>query len=343
MNTLRVKQESSPGVIDTLSVGFGTVNKIAWIVLLPVALDFLLWRGPQLSIATFLQNMLAWYNSVVTAEMGQGMGTSINADAAASIEQLQQTLEAGIGQVNLVRMLGSGGVLAGLVPSVPSLPSLPSLGVATEVTQPLWIAASSVGLGLLGLLLGCVYFGLVAQQIRDGHVSPAKLGRNIWRYWLSALGFIGLLIGLVLFAGLPTGLFLSAAFFVSPTAGLILSSLVALVLQLGAIMILLYLFFVADAIVISEAGPFRAVALSAKVVARNFWAAMGLVLLVLVISIGTQEIWRYLAAEPWGPLAGIAGNGYIASGLTAARMTFYKTRVANIQEGKPAGVGRGNG
>ena len=61
--------------------------------------------------------------------------------------------------------------------------NVPSLHAADAATGPLVVPISSevgfatafVLLELLGLVLGCVYLGVIAQQVRDGRVRPARL------------------------------------------------------------------------------------------------------------------------------------------------------------------------
>src|SRR6185437_14861871 len=52
--------------------------------------------------------------------------------------------------------------------------------------------------------------------------------------------------------------------------------------------------------------------------------------LVYVISLGMQIIWTALAQNPYGTVIAIAANAYIASGLAAASMLFYKNRVVRL-------------
>ncbi|MGH2458559.1 MAG: hypothetical protein ACRDIY_06790, partial [Chloroflexota bacterium] len=103
----------------------------------------------------------------------------------------------------------------------------------------------------------------------------------------------------------------------------------------AAILFMIYLFVRVDAIVVSEVGPVRAAANSARVVANNFWSTVGFILLVYVISLGTQVIWKALGDNDAGMIVAIIGNAYIASGLTAASLLFYKTRLARL----PAATG----
>ncbi len=263
-------------------------------------------------------------------------------DAVQSIEQFRQGLEAAAKDFNLMGMLAGNGPLVGMLPGVPSLAIFQSTGPVTEIAGPLLIFGLFVVLGLLSMFLGCVYLGLIAQQVRDGRIDLLRLGRSVWRYWLSALAFLVLVIATVLIFAIPAGLLIGFAFLMSPAIGLVLSGLVTIVLQLVVMLMILYFFFISDAIVLSEVGPFRALRYSIQVVGKNFWSALMLIVLMFVISIGTTEIWRYISQEPWGPVAGIIGNAYIVSGLTAGRMLFYRNKLASIEESNKLLSGTGN-
>ncbi|HLZ07816.1 MAG TPA: hypothetical protein VKT80_04460, partial [Chloroflexota bacterium] len=96
------------------------------------------------------------------------------------------------------------------------------------------------------------------------------------------------------------------------------------------ILLVIYLYFWIDAIVVSDAGPLRAAVNSGRVVANNFWSSVFFIGLVLVITQGTMLIWKTVDLEPIGMVVAIAANAYIATGLTAASMLFYQTRVARL-------------
>jgi hypothetical protein len=68
------------------------------------------------------------------------------------------------------------------------------------------------------------------------------------------------------------------------------------------------------------------------VVAKNFWSAIGLISLTLLILTGTQIIWTSISFSSWGVMAGVVGNAYVASGLAAASMLFYRSRLAGLED-----------
>jgi len=142
--------------------------------------------------------------------------------------------------------------------------------------------------------------------------------------------YLLLLLGLGLLFGLPVGFLAVSAALVSPALGsLALSAVLMSLVWVG-----IYLFFVPDAIFLSQVGPLQAVKNSVAVVRLSFWGTIGIVALITVVLLGMGRVWQ-LASEsisgPWGVGLGILGNAYIASGLIAASMRFYRERIEYLK------------
>jgi hypothetical protein len=178
----------------------------------------------------------------------------------------------------------------------------------------------------LGLLLGCLYLGLIAQKVRQKPYPP--LLHRIWGYWLRVILLLLIFIGGAIFLGVPLAMGLTLVSILSENLTAILSTLfLALFLWIW-----FYLFFAIDAIVISDAGPLMAVWNSINVVRRNLWSSLGLIILINVIGMGLSFIWRALGKSPWGLALGIVGNAYVGSGLAAASLIFYRDRYTSWLE-----------
>jgi hypothetical protein len=190
-------------------------------------------------------------------------------------------------------------------------------------------AAVMLGLGAIlgGALIGCVYRAILAQQARDGDISPWRIPRESVVAWYRLLTLVVMLFvaGCVVIFPLA---FLGAVASLATTAatGIMMGLVVTLALAAN-----LYLFFAPEAIFISRVGPIQAIRRSAAVVHAGVWSALALVLLFSVILVGMAQIWIALASQAsWGLALGIVGNAYIASGLVAASMLFYRERMERI-------------
>jgi hypothetical protein len=301
------------GVVDTLSTGYGVINRHIWVVLIPILLDLLLLFGPQVSAA-----------HLVSRKLSQA-STSLAASHVLDHDQ----------QRDFVEMVEGYNLLSALASSVVHVPSLMAvIGIrdplqSTPVESWGDLVAILSGAGLGGLVLGSLYYALLAQQVRDGASSPGRLLGYAPRGCLRVVGYLLLLGGVGLLFGLPIGFLTAGAYLMSPVIG----NLAITAVTIGVVWVWIYLFFVPEAIFVSGVGPLRAIKNSVAVVRGNFGSAVGIVLLVTVILMGMGRIWdllSYQVAEPWGIGLGIIGNAYIASGLIAASMCFYRERIGPV-------------
>ncbi|HVA23647.1 MAG TPA: hypothetical protein VMW62_04570, partial [Chloroflexota bacterium] len=182
---------------------------------------------------------------------------------------------------------------------------------------------------LAGLWLGCLYLGLIAQVVRDGRTDLRLLASAVWRYWRRLVAFLFIVGALLLLAAAPFGLAYAIVSSASPAAG----ELLAFLLQIALIWAIVYLFFAVEALLLSDVGPVRAIRLSVRVITGNFWAAVSLIGLTFLISLGLPLAWQLIAANPAGLAVGIIGNAYIGTGVAAAAFLFYQERLERL---KPA-------
>jgi hypothetical protein len=316
-------QNKPPGLVDTLNAGFVALNKRLWIVALPVLLDLLLWRGPHVTPLPLGQRFLAWYQDA----LGAG-GGDLLAPSGQRVDELVQMAEAALASFNMLTLLILN--IASVPTTTAGRPGDTSL--VFEINSEASFAVLVVLLLLLGVLLGSIYFGLVAQQVRDGTVSPRRLAAKVGPYLASLVSLM-----LILFLG---AVLLSVPLVLLATFGMLLGGVMAQI-AIGIIGSVIYfvgvwafllLFFSVDAVVVSEVGAPRAILNSVLVVGRNFWSSLGFIALIFVIISGMQVIWSNLSYSTWGVVAGILGNAYIASGLVASTMLFYQSRLVKLEE-----------
>ncbi len=299
------------GIIDTLSAGFDLVRKRPWLMALPVALDVGLWLAPKLSILSLVRSVVAELPAAVTG-----------GNAEALREQGQML-------VDLARSINVASLLSSTYLGVPGLgvgEMTSFFGRAQQVIElqgGLSLLALSLGLLLAGLLLASFYLGLIAQAVRDGRVDWRRLVARLPRYWLRLVG-VGLIIVVVLASfTLPASLVMWLLTVLSPgLASLFMSAVLFL-----AFWMMLYMLFVPEAILFSEDGVVKAIWRSAMILRASFWPALGLLLLINVISGGLLFVWERLAVTAAGAIVAIVANAFIGTGLTAALFVFYRERL----------------
>jgi len=308
------------GVIDALSTGFAAVAKAVWVLAIPVLLDLFFWTGPKLSIASLVNRLVQ-------------LMPMPNLDAAEqqNLVQMMELVNSEAKRFNLFSLL------AILVPNLMGVESVPAparlMASDYAIDNPLTFIALASLFIVIGLLIGCAYLALIAQQVRADGDRLVPLPMRIGLYWVRvlALGLMLLIIAIAFM--LPFSFVLGLVALASPPIAMFLMG----GLWFIAVWISFYLFFTVDAIVIGEAGVARAIWNSVNVVHRNLWASLGLIVLINVISVGLNLIWRNLeVAAPWGALAGITGNAFVGSGLAAASLVFYQDRYARWQEARVA-------
>lgn len=333
---IAVQRESLPGVIDSLSAGFRQINQIPWVVALPIGLDLALWRLPRLSALPLVNQLLDSLQQMTAraAELGAASQPAVDGP---SIEALRQSLAqsplANLAAFTTWNLAGAG------------LPSLvPGTDFVTGGTIEIGGFGLAVGLivllQLVGIALGCLFLGLIGCQLRGERATLPTVITSTWRYTVRAIGYTLLFLGAVLAISLPISLVVGLAMVVAPGVGSLLYGLMTLGAVIAGIWALFYLYFVMDAIVIGELAPLAAIRRSVNLVRTSFGASFGLIALTLFISLGMQVIWSALTRQSWGLPLAIIGNAYVASGLAAASMSFYRTRTRTGLPSPTPGTGR---
>ena len=312
------------GIIDTLSAGFDRTGKRLWLVLFPVLLDIAIWMGPRLSL-----NMLAKQTVLLPPD-----AAGLSGQYTQTIEMMSSLLTEVAAATNVMSMLSMR--LLGMPSLTVSLGSqpLPFGMVQRSFEIPTWLAFVGVAVlfTVISLLLGCFYLSLIAADARDGDMSLSYALQVTWRSWLR-------LVTLVLGATLALIVVGSVVSVVAGLMALLSENLAVLLLSLflwcflslltyGAVVF----FFTSRAIIIDDLGIVRSSWNAWNVVHRSFLPVVGFILLVSVLQTGLFYIWRLLAANPAGTLAGILGNAYVSTGLVMASFIFYRDRYVAWQQ-----------
>ncbi|MCC6188014.1 MAG: hypothetical protein IT318_03190 [Anaerolineales bacterium] len=317
MSQLPLKTPAPPqGIIAALVTGFETVNARLELILLPLLLDLFLWLGPHLSIQRLVPPLEAALRAMAAPAgadpaMRRNLETLVAAlsDYGASFNVFSVLSTAPLGLPSLV---------AGRTPmTVPG--GAPLIWYLDNLGQYLLLAGAFV---LLGLLLGAVYLGGIAQQVRDRRVNWAQLLRQVWGDWarLTALGAVALLATAAL--GLPVLVLTGVVTLLSPLVG-------GLVWLAGLTVMLWALFyggFAVHGMLLQRRGLLSALWDSARLVQINLPYAAGLFVLVVLINVGLALVWNIPSDNSWLLLLGVAGHALISTALISATFVFYQDR-----------------
>jgi len=325
-----------PQLIQSLSGGFNAVASHIYLILLPVALDLLLWFGPHLRIKNLVQP--------VVTDLVQIARSSSALENRALWDGMETLWAEFLEGFNLTSLLSTFPV------GVPALMSA-QLPMRTPVGTPPIIEAASSGqvilgwlaLTLTGLALGTVYFAGIAQccgraaaeiecdsslpeRQQGGPIPPFKLRVLAWQ-GLQVVMMLLIMAAAAVVLMIPAVMMTSFLFLISP----LLSQFVLLLISFSAVWFLIPLVFSPHGIFLCGLSVFNAMLSSTRVV-RFALPGTGLFLVAaVVIYQGLGILWRVPPDNSWMTLVGIFGHAFISTGLLAASFIYYRNGLAYVQ------------
>jgi len=331
------------GIIRSLSGGFDAITKRIWLISIPVLLDLYLWIGPRLSIYPLVKRALSLVTSPPNASPEELLAL---AETKGLLEQAGQSFNAF--SLLIIRKLGMPSLISpnpwletlGITLNISSLVTFqaPEASFLSRPRPVIEVRSEFVFLGLYillslaGMLIGCSYLGLIAQEVRDNQVNVAYVLQRVWIWWVRVALIALLFLMGFLMLGVPLLVIVALLSLLSKNLAQLTGNFIIFSSIWVGIWLYIYLFFFVNALILNDAGILRAIWNSFNVVRRNFWSTIGLMLLIGLIGAGFSVIWRMLSTSSWGTLLAIVGNAYIGSGLAAASLTFYRDRYVTWQK-----------
>lgn len=320
-----------PRLIQSLLNGFNAVATHIYLILLPVALDLLLWFGPHLRVKALLEPGLQEFLNL--------MQTTTSADMRPVVANMGTLWKAFLDQYNLLSAastfpVGVPSLQAGLMPG------------RTPLGAPLLLEVGSTGefflgwllITLLGFLFGSLYFGWIARvtgremaQLDDcpaanAGTQPFNLGTLGWQT-LQVLAMIVMLLVILMVIIVPT---LVVSMLLAMVSAL-LSQILILLVSLGAAWLLIPLIFSPHGIFLCGQNALSAMLNSARLV-RFILPGTGLFLIAaIIINQGLGMLWSIPPATSWMALVGILGHAFIITGLLAASFVYYRGGLSYLQ------------
>lgn len=311
------------GVIDSLSAGYRIVGRRLYLLVIPIALDLLLWWVPRLSVAPLLDRLAAFYEEAMLTDALSGELAQMAEQAAVLLREMGRSS-------NLLNMLVSNSLLH--VPSILVVTEPVREAAALPIENLLVACGLTLILSLLGILIGVIYLGLLAYHVPIGEgektADPARFLQISGRRWLSVILFVFLTIFILFALYIPVTIAIALAALVIP----VLSSLLILLLGGMTFLLFFYLYFVVVAIIVDDLSIFDALMCSVRLVRANFWSTLGFVVLVNLISLGFALLLSpFVRQPPLGTTAAILSSAYIGTGLSMALLVFYRSQLLKMQ------------
>lgn len=309
-NVAEQQPQAPPGIIATLTAGFELTTAHIWLILLPIFLDLLYWLGPRVGVAQLSDRLL----SPLLVEPSAQEATRQIMDMASGVNMLTSLS---------VPLIGIPALMGGVIPE--ETPLAPQI---YEVDGLVMLLALQLGLSLLGLLLAAVYLSLISLALQDDLEKPGGPAAFLAGAFRSAVRLFGLgLIFLIvlLMVWLPL---VPIALLVSLLAG----GLALFVMLAGFVLVATYLSMSIPGIVLKRRPVLLAVWESVRLVHRNASQTILLLLIVALVSAGTNQLWRLADDGSWLTTVSIAGHAFISTALAAAFFVFYRDRWQHAEE-----------
>lgn len=300
-----------PKLILSIRAGFDAITTHIGLILFPLALDLLLWLGPRLKMQGVLQSFI----KDVTSQ------PSLNTTDMLQLVQVTREIWATLAErLNILATLRTFPIgVPSLMFSTMPIENPFGNAITHELESPSTILSWWLLLVLFGLLLGALYWSLVARAT-IAVPQPLDFGRVGWAT-LQTLGLsIGLLVALSALL-IPMMLLISFMALLSP-------AIAQFILLLGLFVVLwvaIPLFFSPHGIFALGQNAFAAAFTSLQVVRFNMGGASLFFITAVILSQGMDTLWRMPGESSWLSLVGILGHAFISTALLASSFIYYRS------------------
>ncbi len=293
-------------MINAIKAGMDAISSHLAVLILPLALDAMLWFGPRLSV----QNVLtSFFDQVVALNVQNNIQvTELLANRDAFIEKLSR--------FNLFSILrtfpiGVSSLVSGNLTIENPLGAQSVLEVGSLFSLFGWF----VLLIFTGWILGGLYFNWVSGIIGN---RDSKQGSG--RALLQTLWFSLVFTAVTLMIGIPLMFLLGLLGLVSSA----ILEIVIFILALASAWVIVPIFFSPLGIYVRGQNVFRSIYTSFRMARFTLPTSSLFVLAVFVISQGLNYLWAVPEDNSWMGLVGIAGHAFITTALLAASFIYYR-------------------
>jgi hypothetical protein len=305
-----------PGIIGSLRTGFDTIATHISVILMPLALDLLLWLGPHLSLYQIIQPVLKDFGSLAS-------GGGLKVDDVQSALDMYRNFFHAFNLFDILRTfpIGISSLMSG------SMPTQSPLGIPTtlQIDSPNLLLALLFLLTIAGWILGGLYFHWVATLVTSetAAVSMASAGRAVLQTLLYST-----IWSLVCWTiGLPLVLVMYILFSINTLLG----EGVLLFLGFLSMWLIVPIFFSAYGIFVSKQNAFASILGGFRMTRFTLPNSSLFVLTVILLGVGLNFLWSVPANNTWMALVGILGHAFITTALLAASFVYYHDMTAWLQ------------
>jgi hypothetical protein len=312
MRSMRIGNEAlppPPGIIGSIRTGFDAIATHVAIILVPFALDLLVWLGPRVSFNKVGQPLLQQFQSLAASSGLQ----------AADVQSMLDVYREIFKNFNLLAMLrtfpiGIFSLMSGRMPLQSPLGS----PTVIQVDSSLQLLGLLLILTFLGWMLGALYFQWVASIVDAGDLGegPPPAAHAV----LQTLLYSFIWLALVWSVGLPLMFVLYILFAINSLLG----EGVLLFLAFVALWLVVPLFFSPHGIFLHRQNAFASFLGSFRLTRFTLPTSSLFVLTVFLMGIGLNILWSVPEGNSWLALVGIFGHAFITTALLASSFVYYR-------------------
>ena len=307
-----------PGVVGSLRAGFDAIASHLTVILVPLALDLLLWLGPRLHVDRLFKPIFdelsryARYSGFPSADL-----KTLQENSAALLEQL--------GQFNLLSTLRTFPIgVFSLMSGTRSAQTPLGVPSVIQIDSLLTLLGLVVLLTCMGWMFGGLFFRWVSLVVVDpSHSVENRFGQSILQTMLmSVMYFI-----LVIILGVPLLIVIALAM----AASLLLAQGLLLILGLLSMWLVVPVFFSSHGIFLRRQNAFSSIYTSLRMARFTMPTSSLFVISVLLIAYGLNFLWNIPSSDSWMVLVGILGHAFVTTSLLAASFIYYRDMQAWLQ------------
>ena len=310
----------APNLIGAIRSGFDAITNHIILILFPIALDLILWTGPRFRLTGLIKSMSDQIFKVYSVQ-DPGMAELIQPVQAAWTEIAEQ--------FNMLAILRTYPVgITSLL--VSQLPATSPFGVLAswEIDSFGGAFIAFISIALIGIVLGTLYFLVVAQAAVIGDVSWREAIEQ-WPWASLQMLYLAILwMVLLIFITLPGSFLLSLVVLSGVSYGQC-----ALLIFAGIIFwLILPLVFSPHGIVINQNNFFTSVKVSANLTRKTLPTTVLFILVIFLLSKGLDILWLVPSETSWLLLVGILGHAFVTTGLLASSFVYYRDALQWMRE-----------
>jgi len=310
----------APNLIVAIRSGFDAIANHILLILFPLVLDLFLWVGPRLRLTELIRSISDQMFRVYSLQ---------DPAMAELIIPIHAAWSAIAEQFNLLIALRSYpvGVTSLIVSQMPIDTPL-GLPISREINSLGGAFIAWALISILGIVLGTLYYTVVAQAAISGEVSWRQ-ALDLWPWASLQMFYLALLLGLILiFISIPGSFILSMVALGGISYGQCL-----LLLYVGFIFwLFLPLVFSPHGIVLNRNNIFKSIKVSVNLLRKTLPTTILFILAIFLLSKGLDILWLVPTESSWLLLIGILGHAFVTTSLLASSFVYYHDALNWIQE-----------